>query len=1115
MAGVRHMPTKWASLFLFSLCLSFAPAGAAVKGPAKAGPMEEEPVAEEAVPAEGDDEEKEKEAELDAVIELELKYAEMLTNNGLPDYAKIVLGRLNPDAVGPRFKVIQLQGLIALGKFDEVKRVIAQEADQESAAAWAMKLALADGYYAWGKYKEARGLYDGFFRKYKDGPPKELNKFFRDSAYKCAQLLILMGDRAAAIEAYRATLKAQLKKHVKRQIMAETAELMLKDAEEAKPDVRKAIFREVEKLLDEVLYGASTDLWFGKAMTMMAHMKVMENDVEGAMFQVENSWEQIVQLDGALRHEEQKQCVNLTKHSPLAQCRYLLGEMKLKEAQKLFPIKNDGDKEKAFNLLANKDEKGKGGDGAYIHFMNVFYNYPSSTWAPDAMEKAGEARKLLEELGATIALTIPPEKLAEIEKAQFHEARVLLNQNQYKDAAEACFLALKMFPEGEPAVYAFADLATCHIEMNALENVSEDDRVMNDRCVDMIVRYVAERFNKNKALSVKAGDQLLRIAGKCEELKRADRKAVAYSAFFQSFARHPRAPEKLFEFGRQLFDAGNMDGALAYFAQIQTNYTGNRVFHPALSKIAQCYNKKEEFIQETKTLLALIESLKKETAPGQLLVASMYRLAYAYESLGSDYVRKGDDAKKEAGEKHLATAIKRFGDLIKILSDPAHPHNSQKPDDKENNQIMLQGSLYYTGMCYSMLTRPADKVGELKQMAIASHSRLAQEFPNSRFAPSALAQLGTLHTILEDANKAKEALKKLQKQYPESDEAKNSKFILAMNLLQLGMRDEAIRAFKDMFAAGGAQYNEMQILIAGLKLAEAKEHEIALQAFRKVVENAKKGATAHELAVLGQGKCATELNLGDEAVKALEAVKKDYPQSRSIVDAAFYLSRAYAEQAAKEQDREKRIKFFNEAVKNVNFARRYMKTAGEQAFAQLAIGKIFLSVVEAEEKWGDPQSVEAAIGKAIVPLWSLCTTGDLEDAKVRMRMEEAFHLAIPLHMKSKRWKDGWDRCNEYLESFASGGKYVDDVRKWRGEAQTKMVLEGISPDQSPKTPTGKPVATPETGAEGPGAAAPTATNAPAAEPAKIDGKPAEPKPDATARALAQPALAKPAEENKP
>ncbi len=127
------------------------------------------------------------------------------------------------------------------------------------------------------------GVYQDFFEKYPDGPSKALNEFYMNSAYKYAQMLILMGQDKAALTAYKNVLKAKVEEDIKRKIMAETAELMLKLAKDAEPDERKKLFTETEKLLDDLLW--RQDLWSGKAIVMKAHMKLIEGDINEECFE--------------------------------------------------------------------------------------------------------------------------------------------------------------------------------------------------------------------------------------------------------------------------------------------------------------------------------------------------------------------------------------------------------------------------------------------------------------------------------------------------------------------------------------------------------------------------------------------------------------------------------------------------------------------------------------------------------------------------------------------------------------------------------------------------------------------------------------------------------------
>ena len=97
-----------------------------------------------------------------------LRYVKGLQQYLFADIADMVLKELTvkfPEAKA-KLAVLELEGELARGKFDDVKARIAREPNQNSPETWAMKLALADSYYAFGKYPEAKGIYEGFFKQY-------------------------------------------------------------------------------------------------------------------------------------------------------------------------------------------------------------------------------------------------------------------------------------------------------------------------------------------------------------------------------------------------------------------------------------------------------------------------------------------------------------------------------------------------------------------------------------------------------------------------------------------------------------------------------------------------------------------------------------------------------------------------------------------------------------------------------------------------------------------------------------------------------------------------------------------------------------------------------------
>ena len=397
----------------------------------------------------------------------------------------------------------------------------------------------------------------------------------------------------------------------------------------------------------------------------------------------------------------------------------------------------------------------------------------------------------------------------------------------------------------------------------------------------------------------------------------------------------------------------------------------------------------------------------------------------------------------DLGEKYIRTAIGKYVAITKMLSPKDHPYQ-KTPEEAANNKKILEGAYFYTAFCYSLLTKPEDKVKDFKMRAIKTYKTLVEKFPKSGFSPGALSQIGTLWTILEDSDQARKALDQLQKKYPNSDEAKNALFMLGMNLLKLGKRVEAIKVFKEMFEGAG-QYSTTQILTAGRELLKAEEYEIALEAFEKV-SAASDGGKYGQIVLLGLGKARCETGKFTEAVKVLEELVEKFPKSRNIVESYRYLSRAYAELVIREADKAKRFAMFNNAIIALKKVKRHDKTREQWAQTSLDIALIYVKRVEAEKKFGTPETTTTAVRKAILPLLSFTMTADPNDPKLGPFIEKAYHKMIPLYLADERWKGAYLKCAEYVKQYPRGS-YRNDIRQWRAKAETKLVLLGISKEE--------------------------------------------------------------------
>jgi tetratricopeptide (TPR) repeat protein len=976
--------------------------------------------------------------ELPPEAKQEIAYAAGLQDLGFPEFSDIIIGRLVtkwgtkfPDIL-LQVEVMKVRGLLQLGKFDAVKAIIAKKPDQKSEVVWALKLALADGYYAWGKYTDAQAIYNGFFAAYPKGPGKKLKPFYVNAAYKYAQMLILMGENKGAIKAYENLLGAKPVKNVRRQAQGEMAELMVKMCEEDEK-VRKAYLPKVEKLCNEILW--IQDVWFGKAIVYLAHVKKMSGDIKGAKSLIDDYRPQLKDIDKALMEEAERSGEDLTRLSPMAECRYLVAVMMQEESDKLFKA---GKKAEAVDLLVGEKnpKTGKRGAGAYHHFLNVFIRYPTTKWAGDAGRRARAVEEfLVDNFGATIDSKVTRAQWEKVEKFQFQEARSLYNQNRFKDAIVAYVTVLNLFPERPTSVLALGELARCYIETKQTVHS------------EMVVRHIAERFKVREELMQKAGDVLLRLAVACgEEYKLPVLRNDIHKLFFSQLTEHPRAANLLYDFGSDAFDEEDYPKSRGYFERIIADFPKSLVYFPAHNKLAQCYGAEGNRTNEIATLEAYVEVLGKEAVPGHAYVNAKYRRALALRELGAD--------------ENLIMSAAACAELIALIKKGEQKY-SRNEDERENNNKALEGCYFFKALSQSMLAEPADKVEAFKRQAISDFESLVKQFPKSQFAPVSLSRVGVLWTLLDNPEEAEKALRRLQDQYPDSEEAKNALFVLGRSLLELGKRKDAVKVFKEMFSGAG-KYSSGQILTAGKELLKAKEYTIALEAFERVLTMVQPDdRPRREPALLGKGKVLIELKKYEEGSKTLDMLLNDkvngYPNSGFTVEASVYLSRGYREMAVKEQNEVARFDLFNLAVRAMQKVHKHDPTPARRVEVAVAVGRITVLKAKAETDHNKtPAGKDLALkykNDAIAAYQTVIMLVDPTEEGVGPHMQDAYGDCLPLMLETataenKRYANVIEDCGNYLKLYPEG-KYVIDIGRWKTRASTKLAQLGSGVPETP------------------------------------------------------------------
>lgn len=951
----------------------------------------------------------------------ELRFVDGLNNLGLPDYAELVLARLGS---GPEVKARQLDSSLRRGEFDKVLAIIAAEPDAQGLTGWAMRLNLADGYFVWGKYPEARKIYDEFFAKYPNGPPAELKSFFYESAYKYAQMLTLMGDIPAATKAYRLGFTGTPDRETKRQFQGDLADMLMKTAEAATGAERTKLLAEIDTLADELLW--VQDLWFGRAIVLKAHVAMLRGDTDTAMKLVDEYSDQLIQIDEVLKEQSGPEG-ELMRLSPMAQARYLLGTILLEEARTAVAA---GDRKRAEEMLGGKEvavtgQRPRKLPGAMSHFINVFVRYPSTKWAAEAGAKAEEARLILErDLGRQVRTKIEPEQWLKVEEEQIKGAKAAFNQQQFEEAAEQYLSIVNRFPATVNTVGVLADLASCYFELK------------DDLHADTVIAYLSERYNRNRNFGTTAGNYVLSFANQYGLRNQPERKDAIYEIYFKNFTQHPLAARLLYGFGDRRLKENDVAGAMGYYQRVVRDHARSPVSFLALSKMAVCYEQQGDFTNQIKTLLAYVDRAEKVKRLNHEYVRVQYRLGSAYQKLGPTF---------------YGAAIKRFQEVETRLTTARDTYQANAAETARN-QTLLESAIYHRALCYARAkAEDADSEAALKKTALQALQTLVANHPDSPRAPAALSQAGTLWTVLGDAAEAQKMFSLLKAKYPESDEARNVDFLLGMSLLELGKRAEAVDVFKKMFSDGG-QYSDGQILSAGNELLKAKEYEIAVQAFDQLLANAKADERAKiEPSLAGKGRALVALGRFTEGVEVLERLFKEFPRSSFTVDGQYALSRAYSELAATETDADKRAVQFNQAVESLKAVMKYDTTVERRADASLETGRIYELKAQAETQHGTAEKAATYWKDAIAAYQTMILFENVTDAAVRPYLEEAYHRCLRLFLERELWQDLAGDADKYLQAFPSG-KFVLDARQWRSRANARLAGEGITAEVPAATP---------------------------------------------------------------
>jgi TolA-binding protein len=966
----------------------------------------------------------------EAFIAQETQYIRQLQDDlRMPDFAAKVIQDLKGryPAAAVTLKALEVRGMLSQGEFEKVRDLIARDAAPDGAEAWGMKLALADGYYAFGRNDEAFGLYDGFFKTFPK-PTPEVEAFYIDAAYKYPQMLLAARQEKRALDAYRRLLTVKLPDEALRQVQADTAELCVKVAEgETVKGAQAALLAEADKLAGLLLW--EQDMWFGKAIIIKAHSLVLKGETPRAQSLIDDHRPMLQQIHDALVAKERDEgATGLVRLSPMAQCRFLLAVLLENEAMK---IAKDpaGDNERIKTLLLG--ERGADGkrksNGAYNHFVNVIGQFPDSQWAMEAGEGEQRIRAFIQDrFKVEIKPAFTAEDYDRMRRKQFQEARQLFANNQFEASIPVYLAVLNHFPETTESVSALSELARASLEVRSADGY-------DDLLAATVTAHLAERFSLSP-YSLEAGGEVQRLADLMGEKQMADKRNQAYELFFRNFTSHPDAPVKLMIFGAQAAEGGDAAGALAYYGRLVEAYPASSYYGDALSRMATLHNQRQNYTNELATLDAYLACLVQSGKPGLAITAARSRIAQASRVIALARLQAAtNDAERVAGSEALLRVAVMYNQVLKDLA--AIP--ATVAIDTNLAVLIRQQAILQKASCLSQVVAPAETVAKLRPQVIESYLAFCKEFPQSPYAPHALVRVGTLYTILKDTAQSQRIFARLRQEYPDSEEARSSVPMLAASLMEMGLRNEAVAKYKEMFAGPGADgYLDYQLLAAARALVDAGESDSALQGFARVLASTQdRGMQAQ--ARLGRTRALVGMKKYAEARAELETFVATYSNSVLMVDASLLLADAASAEGETEKDNARRQHLFNRAIETFKIVRAYRNESREMLAIDMQVGRTMIRKLNAEKALGLADQADITRGQAIAAFKKLIYTTPPGSAVSDPLLEQAYLLSIPLELEHKKFQGAADSCEEYLASF-SGSPNAAQVRTWLNQAKIEL-----------------------------------------------------------------------------
>ena len=886
----------------------------------------------------------------------EFEFASGLVELGFADLANTVVEQILRRHPDERDRATRIRGeiLVAQRRFADAEELV-KTMPEGHTQRYALKLRIANGHFRAGNIEEAQRLYDAFFSVYEDRTPTDpdLLRFYQDAAYQYGQMLERMGNRAGAAEAYHRLLRSEMEDEgAMRRLQMDLARLYLQLGREASGSERERFLDLAFEMCEEVQWGGY-DLWFGQSISLMAHVELTRGNEEAARELLQSYMSDLQRLDRLLREQNIPAAL-----SPVANARFLLGELYEKQVHAL---REAGAPESQVLTAIQR---------ALTEFYNVFGQYGGSEWGGEAGTRGRALVQLLQDdYGRQVNIDFG-EHVAQAAQAQFTLADDLFRQRNFERAVEEYLRILTSFPEGEPSKRALANLLMSYVQL--------DDPLY----VEMMVAYLSERFSNNEIL----GNAILLATRHYAEKRDEEMFATIVNYFFDGFPEHDRAPQLLFDMARRSERAGDLEQAANYYERIIANYPRHRFFLRALMARALLHHQQEEFAEAA----PLFERFVAETPPGHNRVRAQFMLADSFQR-----------------QRKFREAVQAYRRVVEWMS-ADEPVDNVTAEDVERNERLAERALFFTGFSFGRMQEPAAQRSAFADRGILIYRQFLGRHPESSLAPRAMRDKGALLLELGRTEEAAEVFETLARRYPDSEEGRNALFELVRSAFEIGNRDIARDAFRQMIEAPD-NYSPEEFTRIGQLMLENGMYDDVIPAYRQVVATTEERRML-ELALFGLGSAYSQQGDHGEAVTMLNDLLERFPNSPFFYDAKFLLADAHLQ---RQEFRES-----NAALADI-----------------LRLSQDNLINQRAQFKLGQLQAARGDKQQALASFQRIALLQDPANADLRPIIEESLMKSLNLMMELELYSDVRAVFDQFQEDFA-GSPRIDEARRIRDAARS-------------------------------------------------------------------------------